>query len=367
MGSKTIKEEVASMDEWDKQALPSFPIQKVGNTYNQCAETDYLIDGLLEADSLAQAFGDSESYKTFFAIGLGCSIATGTAFLGREVKKGGVLFVVGEGLRGLNKRFKAWSAHNKVSLDEAPLYLSGRSADFMTATSAHEVVDSIRYATAGDSISLIVIDTLARNMSGNESSPEDMAVFIGIIDRVVRQELNCTVLVIHHPGIHDKTRGRGTNALHSAIDTDIRIYHPDREIYPNTVRVECCKQKNEERFDAFMLDFHTVDWGRIDSSGQRVKSGVLVPSDQSPDLFSARSEQPRLGKRSRLAFESLKKELTHQGKESIPVDMWRDACKHDGIDRNQSSDFRKIWHSAKKKLVAEGWVTIDEKDHVSLV
>ena len=49
------------------------------------------------------------------------------------------------------------------------------------------------------------------------------------------------------------------------------------------------------------------------------------------------------------------------------MDMWRDACKHDGIDRNQSSDFRKIWHSAKKKLVAEGWVTIDEKDHVSLV
>ena len=131
--------------------------------------------------------------------------------------------------------------------------------------------------------------------------------------------------------------------------------------------MECCKQKNEERFDAFMLDFHIVDWGRIDSSGQRVKSGVLIPSDQSPDLFSARSEQPRLGKRSRFAFESLKKELTHQGKESIPVDMWRDACKHDEIDRSQGSNFRKIWHSAKKELVIKGYVTIHENDHVSLL
>ena len=322
------------------KSSPGFPIKRAGDTYHEYAETEWLVEGILETNSLSQLFADPESYKTFLAIGISCAIATGTPWLDHEVTQGGVLLVVGEGVRGLNKRFRAWSVENDIPLDDAPLFYSERSADLMTATSANDVVDAISGAVGDKSIQLIVIDTLARNMSGNESSPEDMAKFIGIVDRQIRQALNCSVMIIHHPGVHDKTRGRGTNALKGAVDTDIRVHHPDRDIYPRTVLMECMKMKDEERFDSIALDFKVVDWGLVDSRGKPITSGALVSSEYSPDHFGVKSLG--LGKRAQMALRSLEAELARQGSDSVLLQAWKDACASDEIDKNIATEFRKV-------------------------
>lgn len=346
--------------------LATFPIKRAGDTYNDFAETEWLVQDILEANSLAELFADPESYKTFLAVGFACCIATGTPWNGLEVKQGGVLFVIGEGLRGINKRFKAWSHHNGIPLDDAPLYYSETSADFLSSASAMNVVNSIREALKNDeSVDLVVIDTLARNMSGNESSPEDMAMFIGHIDRMVRAELGCTVLVIHHPGVHDKERGRGTNALRGAVDTDMRLHRPDREGLPNTVVMECMKQKNEERFDPMLLDFVLVDWGKKSSRGQPITSGVLKPSEHSLRDFSFKDH--KIGKRARQALECLIQELERQkGADRISGQVWRDSCESNEIGKGIKKDFRKVFHVVKSELEKKRQIQYDSDGYVGI-
>jgi len=71
------------------------------------SKPEFLIDGLLEADMLAQIFGDPGSCKSFLAIDWACCIATGTDFHGHKVRQGLVVYIAGEGQGGIARRLKA--------------------------------------------------------------------------------------------------------------------------------------------------------------------------------------------------------------------------------------------------------------------
>ena len=50
-------------------------------------EPEWLIEGLYTQDSIAQVFGNPEAYKTFFALAVAFSVATGKLFLGTHKVK----------------------------------------------------------------------------------------------------------------------------------------------------------------------------------------------------------------------------------------------------------------------------------------
>ena len=52
-------------------------------------------------------FGQPASGKSFLAVDLAASIATGRAFQGLKTQKGDVVYIAGEGYRGLKRRFTA--------------------------------------------------------------------------------------------------------------------------------------------------------------------------------------------------------------------------------------------------------------------
>jgi hypothetical protein len=76
---------------------------------------------------------------------------------------------------------------------------------------------------SGEPVGLIIIDTLARAMAGDdENSSQDMTAFMARMDELVRLT-GAAVLVVHHPG-KDESRGmRGSYALLGAVDTVIKI------------------------------------------------------------------------------------------------------------------------------------------------
>lgn len=67
----------------------------------------WIVEDYFEENSIAEIFGDPASGKTFIALDLAASIATGKSWLGKEVKKGLVFYVAGEGHNGLARRLKA--------------------------------------------------------------------------------------------------------------------------------------------------------------------------------------------------------------------------------------------------------------------
>jgi AAA domain len=74
---------------------------------------------------------------------------------------------------------------------------------------------------------LVVIDTLARCMSGDENSTPDMNMAVAECDRI-RRKAGGDLILVHHQG-WSKARPRGASALFGALDGLIRVYrNPER-------------------------------------------------------------------------------------------------------------------------------------------
>ncbi|WP_187336461.1 AAA family ATPase [Novosphingopyxis iocasae] len=185
----------------------------------------FLIDGLLEEDALASLFGDPASGKSLVAIDMAACVATGEAFHGHRVASGPVFYIAGEGKNGLRRRFAGWEELRGVSIAEAPLFASTAAVQFLdgpSATMATAAIDAL--AAQHGTPRLIVIDTLARNFGpGDENSTADMNAFVAALDRL-RERYPCSaVLLVHHSGHGEKTRGRGSSVLRGAVDTEYRV------------------------------------------------------------------------------------------------------------------------------------------------
>jgi RecA-family ATPase len=86
-------------------------------------EADFLVEGLLERDSLVAVFGESGAGKSFFVIDLLASISAGIDFHGRPVQQAPCIYIAGEGKRGIIKRNKAWNIGRWATPDgKKPFY-----------------------------------------------------------------------------------------------------------------------------------------------------------------------------------------------------------------------------------------------------
>lgn len=183
------------------------------------------IEGLIPEDGLIPIHGPPKQGKTFVAIDMGASVAEGSAFHGRKVAQGTVFYICGEGFRAIKQRFAAWSEARGVSLESAPLFRSRCAVPLLDAESAAMLSDAVAgLAAAHGPPRLIVVDTLNRNFGpGDENSTSDMTRFIAAIDQLRAQWPGCSVIVVHHSGLADTKRARGSSALLGAADAEFRV------------------------------------------------------------------------------------------------------------------------------------------------
>ena len=76
----------------------------------------YLIDGIIEESSLVGLIGPSGAGKTFVALDMALSMATGKDYHGLFVKKGLAILSAGEGHLGIPRRVEAWCEYYEKSL-----------------------------------------------------------------------------------------------------------------------------------------------------------------------------------------------------------------------------------------------------------
>lgn len=200
-------------------ALPSagvserrgFHFKSISELFASPKPIEWVIKDILDANSLADLFGDPGSMKTFVATDIGLCVATKKDWHGHQVRKPGpVFYIAGEGFAGLSRRLKAWEIAHKVCLKDAPFFVSDRAAQFLDAESAAEVVAAVDELQKlhGPPV-LIVVDTLNRNFGpGNESDTADMTKFIAAIDEHLRCRYQCAVLIVHHTGLTEKNTGQ---------------------------------------------------------------------------------------------------------------------------------------------------------------
>lgn len=212
----------------------------------------WLAQSTIPANGLALLYGPTNIGKSFVALDLACSVASGLHWLGRRVAEGPVIYVAaGEGVPGLRARLKdGWAEARGVDLRDVPIHFLAEAVQLHVSRSSHAFLKLI----ADYEPSLVVFDTLARCfVGGNENGVEDMGKVIGACDEI-RSRTGAAVLLVHHtgrPNDEGRVHERGSTALPSAVDTSMEVGVPqgwDVEAVPRQRVLRCRKQKDAEFF-----------------------------------------------------------------------------------------------------------------------
>ncbi|MEV0156886.1 AAA family ATPase [Micromonospora sp. NPDC050686] len=206
-------------------------------------ELEPLIGDMLYRNSTAWLIGPPANGKSFVALDMAGSVATGETWQGSPVEQGPVLYLVAEGLTGIKQRIRAWESgqNQKMTgltiLPVAVQAAEGAQWDAFVAVAAE----------MDPRPNLVVVDTQARVTVGmEENSARDMGQFVQRIEQL-REATGACVLVVHHQG-RSGEHMRGSTALEGAATTVIKVKKAD-----DLLTVECVKQKDAPEFDKVTL------------------------------------------------------------------------------------------------------------------
>lgn len=322
-----------------------FKLFGVQDLLEQSAAPEYVIDGLLERETLAVMFGDSDTYKSFVAIDWAMSIATGRDWRGRSVAEGPVVYLKGEGHRGFGRRVEAWIRQNECG-EDAPFYASAIGAELVLPESLAAVHAAIEATCKPPS--LVVIDTLDANFGpGDEGKTADMKEFINAALSVVAR-YRCTVLVVHHVGHGDKGRERGAYHLRGRADTRILVERDDGGKHMTQLTFE--KVKDGEKPPPLTLTLEPVILPYATEDGNPVTSLAIT---QVGEAEPSGAKRRGLTGNNRLAMSALHQALDatrrcppsevvnrssiHDGQTAVTLDEWREAFYPTQGDKSQEA------------------------------
>jgi hypothetical protein len=230
----------------------------------------WLIHEMLPDEGLAIIYGDPGAGKSFVALDMALRLSMAMDWHGVGAKSAGVLYIAGEGARGLGKRVKGWRQKHDMEGVDAPFLLLPVAVQFLDAKDRAKLIRTIDAAIerAGFPIGLIVIDTVSRALAGaDENGQDSMGTFVAACDEV-RTHAHCTVLGVHHSG-KDKDRGmRGSTVLLGACDVSIRLTKSEKIV---TLKTE--KQKDAEEAEPIYMEMEKVTW----ATGLGQEESTLVP------------------------------------------------------------------------------------------
>jgi hypothetical protein len=244
-------------------------------------DPEFIIDHILQKNTLALIVGAQESYKTFLGLDMAMAVSDGGEWQDRPVQQGTVAYISAEGGSGIKLRIEAWETEHEQRVDHC-YFLADQAPQFLDRGKGGDVEELL--LSLGDlpaTPTLIFVDTLARTMvGGDENSAQDMGLFIASAEQI-RQATGATVVMIHHN--NKEGSARGSTALLGAVHTIIEC---SREQGRDNVIVKCGKQKDTDHFDTMLLSSSVIQL-----EGEERASLVLRMRQRANLLFNPISNQ----------------------------------------------------------------------------
>lgn len=188
---------------------------------------EWIVENLIEDNSMNAIYGDTGSTKSFLAIDLGMHMALGKDWFGLEVyREIPVIYVAVEGGGGLIRRITGWLKSNEG--EETPSnFIIDR--DVIKPADEDSICNFINYyKQKGFKNGMIFVDTLNANAraSGLDEDNKSFGLVVDTFQRI-KNELNSSYMVIHHTG-KDASKGmRGGSTLPAALDTILYVEKKD--------------------------------------------------------------------------------------------------------------------------------------------
>lgn len=211
----------------------------------------WLIPNLIPEGAYAILLGHSGTFKSFIALDLGLSVATGldVPWVSPDCLVEAprpVLCAIGEGRPGFTARVLAWEKENHESVPvnnfvlADPVPLAGMEDARLDA-----FIDGALAMSPGG-YALAIVDTTGRAMQGlNENQAEDASKFTRMV-QILQKELNCAVLAISHTGVGDAKRERGSTVFGADADTRLLLERNEKNLL---IQMTMLKQKDAPEWE----------------------------------------------------------------------------------------------------------------------
>lgn len=335
-GDADAKPPIASQE---KKTLSFFTLDDVPEIFS----SPWLVKGIIPLAGIGIIYGEHSSGKTFFAIDLAMTIASGQDFFGRKVKQKSVLYFCLEGKEGFMNRLAAWKKTHK----EWPknIHFNTEGFDFF------ELEDE-RIAKFPKN-SVVIIDTLnATDPTLDENTSPGMGKIISRAKKF--QEITGgLILLIHHCG-KDATKGaRGHSSLMAAVDVAILVKSNGTRSW------EIDKNKDGKKGISGNFTLREVQLG-VDEDGDPITSCVIEPCEAPAKALPQALQE---------ALTSLENALAEAGTNEIQVKKWKEKWKQEYpkmrkenplYARQKKESDRGSFNYRSKGLVEKGYVAIKQ-------
>lgn len=319
--------------------------------------TPWLIKDYMPQGSMSMIYGPPGSGKTFLALDMALHIAHGINWHGKDVEQGSVMYIAGEGVGGLRKRLQAWHINKKLE-PTAPLYIIPVAVALLDDQEIDNLITTIQILAKD--IKMVVFDTVARCMTGDENSAQDMGQAIKALDRI-KNQFKCCVVPIHHSG-KDRDRGaRGSTAMIGAVDVSLRVDRQEKQLSLTTEKQKDAEAEDIVWFNSQSIELPVIGLDLGDTETSLVLELANTPGQKIRKMTPAQKN----------VYAALQQAINECGiiepSERIPgkcttIDMWKLYSYNTTISNSDSDDAkRKAFTRAAKSLKNNGFVDIWRK------
>jgi archaellum biogenesis ATPase FlaH len=217
-------------------------------------EQEYLVDKLIPFGGITILSASPASMKSFLSEYISyCITSEIPVFDTFKSQKVAVLIVDLENLGSLVQR-----RLNSIDKDirDKEIYIFNRSKVDQFNIEDKQILNEILDIIKQKDIKLVVFDSLIRIHRRDEDKSTDMSIVFEKIKQI--QDLNCTVLIIHHnrkKGFNSRTNAesmRGSSDIHAIADSVI-ILEKDND-NQNIIKVTQEKNRNGENYPSFEIE-----------------------------------------------------------------------------------------------------------------
>ena len=220
----------------------------------------WLVDKVLGVQDFGLLYGESGHGKTHIGLDFAYTCATGGTFadtfaVARPLT---VAYASGEGLGGLTDRLRAVSSY--YGTPDVPLYLFSDIPQLFAAYGENGAIpfvsawqDLAKTGRVPAQLDVLILDTLHNSTAGaDENSAKDAGITQAAL-RLLRDELGCAVLLLHHANKSGASE-RGSTALRASCDTVLRAQKTG-----HSYTLACEKLKDAEAWPALSFDLVAVN------------------------------------------------------------------------------------------------------------
>ena len=267
-----------------------------------------LVPDLVPQRTVTLLGGDGGTGKSLLALQLCVAVATGTAWLGRSVQQGGVIFISAEDDDDeLHRRVDDILRSAGLTYDDAASMtmrsLAGEDAllavETQVALIQSALFEELDARAALENPVLVVVDTLADVFPSNENDRAKVRQFIGIL-RGLSLKRHCAVVLLAHPSLSGLNSGSGTSGS-TAWNNSVRS-----RLYLSRV----IQEGYEPDPDARMLATKKANYGAVGGEiAMRWQAGVFV-AEASPTGL----DRMAVGAKAERVFLALLRSFAEQGR-----------------------------------------------------